>query len=94
MSSGRDDLVKVQLEAIAGAPAFKKKKLAFKSSDTFATVVGFIRKGLKLSSDDTLFCYVNGSFAPSLTDSMGALKESFLVGKALVVNYSTSKAWG
>lgn len=40
------------------------------------------------------FLYLNSSFSPSLNEYIGSLHEAYNVDGKLIVNYSTTPAWG
>ena len=51
-----------------------------------------VRVSLSLASSQ--FMYLNSSFSPSLDERIGTLHEAYNVDGKLIVNYSTTPAWG
>jgi ubiquitin-like protein ATG12 len=68
--------ITVRFHAIGDAPPLKQKVAKVSASNTFATIVKFLRKRLYLEGGgeaDGLFCYVNSVFAPGLDEGVGNL---------------------
>ncbi|CRK25472.1 hypothetical protein BN1708_004023 [Verticillium longisporum] len=54
-----------------------------------------LRKKLKVQSTDSVFCYVNSAFAPSLDEVVGNLHGCFKdMSDQLVISYSMTPAFG
>ncbi|TIA73256.1 hypothetical protein E3P91_01578 [Wallemia ichthyophaga] len=71
--------------------AYRRKE----DSNKFSTVIQFLRKECGLSNSNCpVFCYVNSAFAPSPDDSIGNLYKCYGTDGHVIVNYSTSVAWG
>lgn len=85
------DKVVVLLKATGDAPILKQSKFKVSRSERFVFISEFLRKSLKM---DSVFMYLNSSFAPSLDESVGQLAEAYAIDGKLIVNYSTSPAWG
>jgi ubiquitin-like protein ATG12 len=71
--------ITVRFHAIGDAPPLKQKVAKVSASNTFATIVKFLRKRLYPEGGgegreaDGLFCYVNSVFAPGLDEGVGNL---------------------
>lgn len=65
--------VVVKFKAVGSAPALARGVAKISSTQTFHTVIWYLRKRLKLQETDSVFCYVNDSFAPSLDEIVGNL---------------------
>ncbi|KAK6337177.1 Ubiquitin-like protein [Orbilia javanica] len=91
--------VTIRLLSIGSAPSLKKKVFTLTASKKFSVVVNFLRKNLGLNgapgdSGQSLFVYVNSTFAPSLDEEVGNLYRSFKRENELVVNYCLTPAFG
>ncbi|XP_071547786.1 autophagy protein 12-like [Panulirus ornatus] len=86
--------IDVLLKATGDAPIMKKKKWAVEGEKPVGWVAEFIRKYLKLESSDTLFVYVNQSFAPAPDQIIRNLYECFGSDGKLVLHYCKTQAWG
>ncbi|XP_018835067.1 ubiquitin-like protein ATG12 isoform X1 [Juglans regia] len=84
--------VVVHLRATGDAPILKQAKFKILGTEKFAKVIDFLRRQLHR---ETLFVYVNSSFAPNPDELVIDLYNNFgtFDGK-LVVNYACSMAWG
>ncbi|GAC72986.1 protein conjugation factor [Moesziomyces antarcticus T-34] len=70
----------------------------------FQAVIQFLRKELNFKPTDSLvfspldvdaqFLYINASFSPAPDDTVGNLYRCFGTENHLIVNYSTTAAWG
>ncbi|CAG7848936.1 Ubiquitin-like protein ATG12 {ECO:0000256/RuleBase:RU361201} [Serendipita indica DSM 11827] len=90
------DLTKVvvRFKAVGNAPIMKQNFFKITASNRFQAVVQFLRKELGWKPSDPLFTYINLSFAPSLDDSVANLYKCFATDGHLIVNYSSTAAWG
>ncbi|KAG7171002.1 ubiquitin-like protein ATG12 [Homarus americanus] len=86
--------IDVLLKATGDAPIMRKKKWAVEGEKPVGWVTEFIRKYLKLDASDTLFVYVNQSFAPAPDQIIRNLYESFGSDGKLVLHYCKTQAWG
>ncbi|CAL4068773.1 unnamed protein product, partial [Meganyctiphanes norvegica] len=86
--------VDVLLRATGDAPIMKKKRWAVEGEKPVGWVSDFIRKYLKLDTSDSLFLYVNQSFAPAPDQLIRNLYECFGSDGKLILHYCKSQAWG
>lgn len=86
--------VVVRFKAVGNAPIMKQNLYKITSSNRFQTVIQFLRKELGWKAGDTLFTYINLAFAPAPDDVVLNLYKSFATEGHLIVNYSTTAAWG
>lgn len=86
--------VKVHFVAVGSAPLMKKTKFQISSEQRFVSVLGFLRKMLKISSSSSLFLYVNSAFVPSPDELVGDLNDCFALRGELIIHYSIQEAWG
>ncbi|PWN19566.1 APG12-domain-containing protein [Microstroma glucosiphilum] len=88
--------VLVKFKAIGAAPIMKNNSFRITAFNKFHAVVVFLRNqlGEKTGGGGTLFLYINNSFAPSLDDTVGNLFRCFGTDGHLIVNYSTTPAFG
>ncbi|TKA54209.1 hypothetical protein B0A53_03586 [Rhodotorula sp. CCFEE 5036] len=87
--------VVVRFKATGNAPIMKQNFYKITASNQFRTVTAFLRKELGWKPSDPLylqlmlqFVYINSAFAPALDDT------SFGTENHLLVNYSSTQAWG
>jgi ubiquitin-like protein ATG12 len=86
--------VNVRFLPVGSAPALVRKVFAITASKKFAVVVSFLRKRLGLKDTDSIFVYVNSTFAPALDEEVGNLFKCFRVKDELVVWYCMTPAFG
>ncbi|TCD65316.1 hypothetical protein EIP91_002802 [Steccherinum ochraceum] len=94
----------VRFKAVGNAPIMKQNDYTITASHRFQAVIMFLRKELRWKAGDPLFTYVNLAFAPAPDDTVSNLSadklimymylQSFATGQRLIVNYSTTAAWG
>ncbi|KAF8650708.1 hypothetical protein AX16_005081 [Volvariella volvacea WC 439] len=84
----------VRFKAVGNAPIMKSNFFKISSSSRFQVVIQFLRKELGWKSGDPLFTYINLAFSPAPDDSVGNLFKCFSTDGHLIVNYSTTAAWG
>lgn len=65
--------VTVRFVAIGSAPALRQKVCRISSAQRFEQVVSYLRRTLKVGNMDSVFLYVNSSFAPALDEIVGNL---------------------
>ncbi|KAL2874602.1 Ubiquitin-like protein [Colletotrichum sp. CLE4] len=89
------DKVVVKFKAVGSAPSLARGVAKISSTQTFHTVIWYLRKRLKLQDTDSVFCYVNDSFAPSLDEIVGNLHSCFKDSSGqLVISYAMNPAFG
>ncbi|PRP83365.1 hypothetical protein PROFUN_09393 [Planoprotostelium fungivorum] len=88
------DKVVILFKETGSAPALKQNKFKLSSAATFKDVLLFLRKQLQVQAEDSLFLFVNGAFQPSAEESVGILYKCFHSGNKLIVNYSSTQAFG
>ena len=86
--------VGVLFKAAGAAPILKSKKWQVETTKTIAWVTHFLRKVLKLNTQESLFVYINQSFAPALDRKIGDLYDCFETNGSLVLSYALTPAWG
>jgi len=72
----------------------RQRKWEVDSTQTMGFISSFIRKKLTLQKSDSLFFYVNQSFAPSLDQSVQNLFDCFGSDGKLILSYCKTQAWG
>lgn len=65
--------VTVRFVAIGSAPALRQKVCRISSAQRFEQVVSYLRRTLKVGPVESVFLYVNSSFAPALDEIVGNL---------------------
>ncbi|GLB38644.1 hypothetical protein LshimejAT787_0505090 [Lyophyllum shimeji] len=84
----------VRFKAVGNAPIMKQNFYKITSSNRFQAVIQFLRKELGWQAGEPLFTYVNLAFSPAPDDTVSNLFKSFATDGHLIVNYSTTAAWG
>ncbi|KAG8935003.1 Ubiquitin-like protein [Tulasnella sp. 419] len=84
----------VRFKAVGNAPIMKQNFYRITASNRFQAVIQFLRKELGWKSSDPLFTYINLAFSPAPDDTVANLFKSFQTDGHLIVNYSTTAAWG
>ncbi|RDB17672.1 Ubiquitin-like protein ATG12 [Hypsizygus marmoreus] len=84
----------VRFKAVGNAPIMKQNFYKITSSNCFQAVIQFLRKELGWQAREPLFTYVNLAFSPAPDDTVSNLFKSFSTEGHLIVNYSTTAAWG
>ncbi|XP_014291465.1 autophagy protein 12-like isoform X2 [Halyomorpha halys] len=82
------------LKATANAPIMKRRKWTVDHDKTIAWIIAFLRKYFKLDANESLFLYVNQSFAPSPDQVVRNLYECFGTDGKLILHYCQTQAWG
>ncbi|CCM03456.1 uncharacterized protein FIBRA_05589 [Fibroporia radiculosa] len=92
----KKDAVKVvvRFKAVGNAPIMKQNFYKITASNRFQAVIQFLRKELGWKAGDPLFTYINLAFSPAPDDTVSNLFKSFATDGHLIVNYSTTAAWG
>ncbi|KAM5532116.1 hypothetical protein V8D89_014209 [Ganoderma adspersum] len=86
--------VVVRFKAVGNAPIMKQNFYKITASNRFQAVIQFLRKELAWKQGDPLFTYINLAFSPAPDDTVANLFKSFSTEGHLIVNYSTTAAWG
>jgi ubiquitin-like protein ATG12 len=86
--------VEILLKAAGNAPILKKKKFLLERSKNVHYVIEWLKKYMRLNTNDQLFLYVNQDFAPSPDAEIGTLYDCFKTGNNIILYYCTTPAWG
>ncbi|KZS90161.1 autophagy protein 12 [Sistotremastrum niveocremeum HHB9708] len=86
--------VVVRFKAVGNAPIMKQNFYKITAANRFQAVIQFLRKELGWKTGDPLFTYINLAFSPAPDDTVANLYKSFATEGHLIVNYSTTAAWG
>jgi len=86
--------VAIQFKAIGNAPIMRQNKYKINASYRFQAVILFVKKEIGWKAGVPLFTYINSSFSPTPDDIVANLFKSFATDGHLIVNYSTTAAWG
>lgn len=63
----------VHFKAVGSAPTMRTPKSRISSTQRFEAVVSYLRRALRVGPTDSVFLYVNSSFAPALDEIVGNL---------------------
>ncbi|CAE6996127.1 Ubiquitin protein [Pyrenophora teres f. teres] len=94
LSSPNSPTVTIRLQPIGSAPHLTQRIFKLSTTQTFATIVRFLRKRLGVKEHESVFCYVGSVFSPGLDEGVGNLWSCFKQGEELVVGYAVSPAFG
>ncbi|GAA6061167.1 hypothetical protein JCM10212_005753 [Sporobolomyces blumeae] len=86
--------VVVRFKGTGNAPIMKQNLYKISASHKFQAVIAFLRTQLNFKPSDPLFLYINSSFAPAPDDLVSSLFACFGTDNQLIVNYSSTQAWG
>eukprot|EP00123_Amoebidium_parasiticum_P013794 comp22154_c0_seq1/m.32462 comp22154_c0_seq1/g.32462 ORF comp22154_c0_seq1/g.32462 comp22154_c0_seq1/m.32462 type:complete len:131 (-) comp22154_c0_seq1:105-497(-) len=89
-----EDKVIVRFRAVGNAPIMKQNKFKITAAEQFQAIIDFLRKQLKFSQREQLFCYINQAFSPSPDEIVRNLFKLFATDNALDIYYCTTEAWG
>lgn len=81
--------IKVRFKAVGSAPVVERQVCQISSTQRFEQVVAYLRRTLKVGPMDSVFLYVNSSFAPALDEVVGNLHRVSYVDSFMVVG-----SWG
>ena len=84
----------VLFKATGNTPILKQNKFKISAGQRFQYLIDFLRRQLKLCSDEQLFLYVNSAFAPAPDEALESLFRCFNSDNMLVINYCLNVAWG
>lgn len=65
--------VVVRFKPVGSAPPLRRELVKVLSVQKFETVVGYLRRTLKVQDTESVFLYVNNTFAPALDEVVGNL---------------------
>ncbi|EKD15219.1 uncharacterized protein L3040_001589 [Drepanopeziza brunnea f. sp. 'multigermtubi'] len=87
--------IAVHFKPVGSAPSLRNQVCKISSAQRFEVVVTYLRRTLKVAEAESVFLYVNSSFAPALDEVVGNLHRCFKDSKdQLVVTYSMTPAFG
>lgn len=86
--------IDILLKATGNAPIMKKKKWTVSQDYSIGRISDFIRRYLKLDSNEKLFLYVNQTFAPAPDQIVKNLYDCYGADGKLILHYCKSQAWG
>jgi ubiquitin-like protein ATG12 len=66
-------VVTVRFKAVGSAPILQRQICKISAAQRFEAVVVYLRKVLKCGPMDSVFLYVNSTFAPALDEIVGNL---------------------
>lgn len=65
--------VVVRFKPVGAAPALRREVVKVLSTNKFEAVVAYLRKALKVQDTESVFLYINNTFAPALDEVVGNL---------------------
>ncbi|KAK4187186.1 Ubiquitin-like protein atg12 [Podospora australis] len=87
--------VTIRFRPVGAASVFRRDRVNVLSEWKFESVVSFVRKQLKVTESDSVFLYINSTFAPALDEVVGNLWRCFKdANDYLNVSYSITPAFG
>lgn len=90
------DKVVVIFKNVANAPILKQSKFKVSTSKTIASMIELLRKAAtgKIESSQSVFIYINQTFAPSPDQTVQNLFDCYACDNKLVLHYAITTAWG
>ena len=67
------DKIVVRFKPVGSAPAVRRELCKISSDQKFETVVAYLRRVLRVKGTESVFLYVNSTFAPALDEVVGNL---------------------
>ncbi|KZC13748.1 Ubiquitin-like protein ATG12 [Dufourea novaeangliae] len=86
--------IDILLKATGNAPIMKQKKWSVSQDFCIGRISDFVRRYLKLDSNEKLFLYVNQTFAPAPDQAVKNLYDCYGADGKLILHYCKSQAWG
>ncbi|KAK4150323.1 ubiquitin-like autophagy protein Apg12-domain-containing protein [Chaetomidium leptoderma] len=87
--------VVVRFKPVGSAPPIRRDLVKVESAHKFEAVVAYLRKTLKVTDTESVFLYINSTFAPALDEVVGNLWRCFKdSNEHLNVSYSVTPAFG
>ncbi|XP_001608240.1 autophagy protein 12-like [Nasonia vitripennis] len=86
--------IEVLLKATGDAPIMMKKKWVVSQDQTIGWISEFIKKCIKLGTEERLFLYINQTFAPAPDQTVKNLYDCYGSDGKLIIHYCKSQAWG
>ncbi|CAL7941738.1 unnamed protein product [Xylocopa violacea] len=86
--------IDILLKATGNAPIMKQKKWSVSQDYCIGRISDFIRRYLKLDTNEKLFLYVNQTFAPAPDQVVKNLYDCYGADGKLILHYCKSQAWG
>jgi ubiquitin-like protein ATG12 len=65
--------VVIRFKPVGSAPAIRRERVKVSSTQKFESVVVNLRRFLKVSDTESVFLYINNTFAPALEEVVGNL---------------------
>lgn len=65
--------VVIRFRPVGAAPAIRQQRVKVTSTQKFENVVAHVRKVLKVGDTESVFLYINNTFAPALDEVVGNL---------------------
>lgn len=66
-------IVSIRFKAIGSVPILNKDVYKIKTNQRFENVVKFLRDNLGIPASESIFTYINATFAPALDENVGNL---------------------
>lgn len=92
--SPKSDKIEILLKATGDAPILKKKKWSVPGDRKISGIVDFLKKYLRCQPSESVFLYVQQTFAPSPDQEIRNLYECYGSDGTLILHYCKSEAWG
>ena len=84
----------VVFKNVGGAPILKQSKFRVSTNKKIAHLLGLVRKAASFEPGQSIFIYINQSFAPSPDQTIQNLYDCYACDNKLVLHYSITVAWG
>lgn len=84
--------VTVRFLPIGSVKKLKRSVISVYGNQTFASLINYVKR--QLNTENSLFCYINTSFAPQLNTQLIDLSECYAIEGILNVSYCDTVAFG
>ena len=86
--------IAILLKATGNAPIMRQKRWFVSEDHCIGRISNFVRRYLKLDTNEKLFLYVNQTFAPAPDQVVKNLYDCYGADGKLILHYCKSQAWG
>lgn len=90
----RPSKVTIRFRPVGSTKKIKSPVISVPGNQRFGSLVNYLKRQLGPDAHDSLFCYVNASFAPGLDSDLATLFECYSLENVLNVSYCNTVAFG
>ncbi|KAJ2906507.1 Ubiquitin-like protein ATG12 [Zalerion maritima] len=87
--------VVIRFKPVGSAPMIRRDVCKVTATQKFEAIVAYLRRSLQAKETDSVFLYINSTFAPALDEIVGNLHQCFKDSNdQLIVSYAMTPAFG